>query len=194
MKKRTLFVDTETSGMPDFKAPPSDLRQPWIVQIAAVLSDSERIYQSVNLVVKANGRIIEPGAQAVHGYSQQMTDLFGVDEKTVSSVLCALFASADLAVCHNVNFDCLVMQSLFHRQNSRYGLTLLDAIPSVCTMKASTNLLKIPGRFGYKWPSLKELHEYLFQEGFEGAHDAMADITATRRCYYELLKRGVIEE
>ena len=43
-----------------------------------------------------------------------------------------------------------------------------------------------------KWPKLIELHEILFGKGFDGAHDAFADITATKDCFFELIKREII--
>jgi hypothetical protein len=62
-----------------------------------------------------------------------------------------------------------------------------------CTMEKSTNLVKLPGKYGkYKWPKLVELYKFLFNEELTGAHDALVDILATRRCYYELLKRGIV--
>ena len=62
-----------------------------------------------------------------------------------------------------------------------------------CTMIRSTDYCQLPGRYGkYKWPKLEELHFKLFGESFEGAHDALADIRATMRCYYEMEKRGLV--
>jgi len=43
-----------------------------------------------------------------------------------------------------------------------------------------------------KWPKLIELHEKLFNEPFANAHDAMADISATRRCFFELINKEII--
>lgn len=31
------------------------------------------------------------------------------------------------------------------------------------------------------------VHRFLFNEDFEGAHDALSDVRATRRCYYEMV-------
>ena len=39
---------------------------------------------------------------------------------------------------------------------------------------------------------LTELHESLFGTGFDNAHDAYADITATKRCFYELIDRELV--
>ena len=60
-------------------------------------------------------------------------------------------------------------------------------------MQKSVKVCKIPfeGRGGYKWPKLTELHQHLFNEDFEGAHDALADVMATVKCYFNLIKQGV---
>jgi len=44
-----------------------------------------------------------------------------------------------------------------------------------------------------KFPTLEELHTVLFGENFQGAHDALADVRATAKCFFELLRRNVIE-
>lgn len=66
------------------------------------------------------------------------------------------------------------------------GLTL------PCTMQASTNLCKIPGPYGFKYPTLQELHKHLFEVGFDGAHDAMVDVLACAKCFFELERMGSI--
>ena len=64
---------------------------------------------------------------------------------------------------------------------------MLDFKSLFCTMKSSTNLCRLPGRYGnFKWPKLTELYKFLFNEEMEGAHDAMVDVRATRKCYYRL--------
>ncbi len=52
----------------------------------------------------------------------------------------------------------------------------------------------MPGGKGgkYKWPTLAELYDKLFGEGFDEAHNAAADVAATARCFFELLRLGVI--
>ncbi len=53
-------------------------------------------------------------------------------------------------------------------------------------MQATTNYCRLPGPYGYKWPTLQELHMKLFQESFEDAHHALVDVRACARCYFEL--------
>ena len=43
------------------------------------------------------------------------------------------------------------------------GLALrLFERPGLCTMKTTTDLLRLPGPYGFKWPKLDELHAFLF--------------------------------
>jgi hypothetical protein len=61
-------------------------------------------------------------------------------------------------------------------------------------MKSSTDYCKLPSkkRGSYKNPKLNELYELLFEKTFENAHDAMADISATKDCFFELKKRNIL--
>ena len=57
-------------------------------------------------------------------------------------------------------------------------------------MRSSTDYCKLPGRgFAWKSPKLSELHRFLFDEYFDGAHDALIDVEATGRSFFELVKR-----
>ena len=62
----------------------------------------------------------------------------------------------------------------------------------ICTMQSSTDYCALPGKFGYKWPKLQELHQRLFGNRFEEAHDAAADISATYRCFCRLRDLDII--
>jgi len=67
-----------------------------------------------------------------------------------------------------------------------------ESTKKLCAMKSSTEYCKIPGLNGYKWPTLCELHIKLFGEDFEDAHDAIVDISITKKCFWELRNRGII--
>ncbi|MBR3480843.1 MAG: hypothetical protein IKH32_09190 [Prevotella sp.] len=62
----------------------------------------------------------------------------------------------------------------------------------ICTMQSSTDFCRIRGYYGYKFPKLQELYWKLFGEDFDDAHNAMSDIEATERCFWELKKSGII--
>ena len=52
-------------------------------------------------------------------------------------------------------------------------------------------MCQIPGgRYGkFKLPTLTELHQFLFDKPFGEAHNATADVEATTRCFFELIRR-----
>ena len=75
---------------------------------------------------------------------------------------------------------------------------LVALTPGLVSIHDITDLCKLPFPDGtasngqYKWPKLTELHEFLFGESFTGAHDALTDVKATARCFWELYKRRLI--
>ena len=58
--------------------------------------------------------------------------------------------------------------------------------------EATTEYCQLPGKYGYKWPTLSELHIKLFGEDFEGGHDALEDVKACAKCLFELQNRQLI--
>ena len=60
-------------------------------------------------------------------------------------------------------------------------------------MEASTDFCKLPGKYGYKWPTLAELHWALFNTEVLEQHDAAADVATCSKCFFELKRRGVIQ-
>ncbi len=60
-------------------------------------------------------------------------------------------------------------------------------------MEVGKDFCEIPGGYyGYKPPKLQELYQKLFGTTFDNAHDAMADVKATKKCFFELIRRGAI--
>ena len=93
-------------------------------------------------------------------------------------------------VGHNVKFD----KNVLGAEIIRMGLPdIMDSKPAICTLKASTDYCAIPGRYGYKYPNLQELHTKLFGKPFQNAHNSASDIAATEKCFWELVKIGLIE-
>ena len=50
----------------------------------------------------------------------------------------------------------------------------------------------LPAAADDNWPRLQELYKKLFGQKFKGAHDSMCDVTATKECFFELVRHGVI--
>lgn len=196
---KVLFFDTETSDFIKKSLPANDPEQAWTVQIGAILATQEAELDQMNVIIKANGRSMNYYAQEVHGITVERADLEGIEELAAAEQFGKLLRQADLVVCHNFAFDWGYVYQMMERNldglsDEARSAFYLD-LPNHCTMKdkAVVKLCGLRNKAGKpKWPKLIELHEHLFGTGFDGAHDAYADITATKRCFFELVNRGVI--
>ncbi len=178
-----LFVDTETTGRD-----PGSAR---IVQLAAVLSDaSGRIMGQMCVLIQPDGWDVPADAQAVHGISTEECRRFGVPLIAALRAYNRFEELADLLVAHNVDYD----RSVLFAEHMRCGVPCRIRLcpgypwhlPTFCTMKAGTDICRIPGVRGYKWPRLEELHRHCFGTLPDGAHDALGDVLATMKCYFHL--------
>ena len=194
---RVLFFDTETSDLINFKARDTDPSQPWVCQLAMILDTPDAPPQQVSLIVQSDGLPMSKGAQDVHGISVEIANYCGIESGAALGLFINFALRADLLVAHNYTFDIRLLNIMAKRicNEAAEDMTRVKAMSKLCTMQATTKLCQLPypsGKAGFKWPKLEELHQFLFNEEMENAHDAMADVLATRRCYYELVKRGVV--
>jgi len=187
-----LFFDTETTGLPrNWKAPVTDTNNwPRMVQIAWILSDKNgnRI-ESKEYIIKPDGYNIPSDASRVHRITTQRAVDEGVNLLKVLKEFNELITKSDVIVAHNIDFDKMILGAEFVRNSIKSEFHFK---PKLCTMKASTDYCRIPGNYGYKWPKLSELHQVLFNEGFDEAHDASVDINATERCFWEMKKLNIL--
>ena len=196
---KILFFDTETSDFIKKDLPANDPNQAWVVQIGALLATPEKTIDSLNTIIQANGRSINHYAEEVHKISVFKADEEGIPELEAAEKFGLHLRQADLVVGHNFDFDWKYAVHLLERNmddlsDEARSAFYLD-LPNHCTMK-DKNVVKFCGlknKAGRaKWPKLIELHEILFEKNFDGAHDAFADITATRDCFFELVRREII--
>jgi len=199
---KILFFDTETSNFIKKALPADHPDQAWTVQIGALLTDlMGNEIDKLNVIIKANSREMNHYAEEVHGISVERADEEGIEEKDAAEQFGLLLRQANLVVGHNFDFDWKYAQHLLERNMNDLSDEARSAfyldLPNQCTMKDKA-VVKFCGLKNKanrpKWPKLIELHEILFKEPFDGAHDAFADITATARCYFELIKLGIMKQ
>jgi DNA polymerase-3 subunit epsilon len=189
-----LIFDTETSDLPRrWDAPATDTKNwPRLVQLCWVVCESDvDPVDAQSRLIRPEGFRIVRSATEIHGITTQYAEEHGVPLRPVLDEFVAALKEAHEIVAHNIGFDARVMGA----ELIRAGLPdLLADKPQRCTMKESTDFCKLPGKYGFKWPSLTELHEILFDEPVVGAHDATADCLACMRCFFELQRRGAIKK
>lgn len=188
-----FFFDTETSDLPRrWSAPVSEVHNwPRIVQVSWALCDEqEKVVEFQTRLIKPNGFKIAEGAYQTHGISTEFAQENGVELLPVLEELEAAINSSSVLVAHNIDFDATIVGAEFIRAKKT---NLIASKSQQCTMKESKEYCQIPGQYGWKWPTLSELHALLFNSELENAHDATVDCTACMRCYFCLKSLGVIE-
>lgn len=191
-----LFFDCETTGLPHSRNQSVHDVGGWprLVQLGWAVYDSSRIVrESHSFIVRPSGFSIPVEASRIHGITHAEAVSAGDDvEKVLARFTAATHRGRITLVAHNLDFDRGVVGAELVR------LRLLGSflcLPAVCTMKTTTDLCRIPKQHGsgYKWPKLQELHEHLFGEEYRDAHDAVADLEACARCFFELRRSGHIQ-
>ncbi|MEL0652735.1 DNA polymerase III subunit alpha [Algibacter sp. TI.3.09] len=188
-----LIFDTETTGLPKrWDAPITDTDNwPRCIQIAWQLHDDMgNCIEHQDYLVKPEGFNIPYDAEKIHGISTELAKEQGIPLAEVLEKFNEALGKTKFVVGQNVKFDLNIMGAEFVRgdlENPLQELPVLDT----CT-EHTAKLCEIPGgRYGkFKLPTLSELHAHLFGVGFSEAHNATADVEATTRCFFELMRLG----
>jgi len=188
-----LIFDTETTGLPKrWDAPISDKDNwPRCVQIAWQLHDEMgNCMEHQDYLVQPEGFNIPYDAEKIHGISTELAQEQGALLKDVLENFNDALSRTKFVVGQNVKFDLNIMGAEYFREDIANKLQELPVLDT-CTEYTAT-LCKIPGGRGgkFKLPTLSELHQFLFDNGFEEAHNATADVEATARCFFELIRKG----
>ena len=189
-----LFFDTETTGLPKrWDAPVSDLDNwPRLVQIAWVYynGNGKEIF-SKSVIIKPEGFDIPADSAKIHGITTEIAKKKGEALNKILSEFLDAMNKSKFLIAHNMSFDEKIIEAEFLRKEIP---TSLFQPEKICTKEISTEFCKIPGNYGYKWPTLSELHIKLFGSDFDEAHDALVDVSACARCFFELKKLGVVKK
>ena len=187
-----LFFDTETTGLPaNYKASIEDVDNwPRLVQLAWITEDKKGKTEVIEYIIKPEGFTIPKEASDIHGITTEKALKDGVPLKDVLAKFAIAIQNASYIIGHNISFDINIMGCEYFRTKFHSELMQRDIL---CTMQSSTSYCKLPGFRGkYKWPKLEELYLKLFDTSFENAHDAKADIMATRKCFWKLRELKLI--
>jgi DNA polymerase-3 subunit alpha len=187
-----LIFDTETTGLPKrWDAPYTDTDNwPRCVQIAWQLHDAMgNLIDQQDYLIRPDGFNIPYDAEKIHGISTELAQKEGASLGEVLAKFNEALDKSKFIVGQNLGFDINVMGAEFHRMGIENPLQTLPVLDT-CTEETAL-LCQIPGGRGgkFKLPTLTELHEYLFKEPFAEAHNATADVEATTRCFFELVRR-----
>lgn len=195
-----MIFDIESNGLPLNKyAPLTDVDNwPRCIELAWEKCNlNEEVLAHYASLVKPAGWVIPKEKFWIeHGFSTEESLAKGVPMEDILDLFINDIDDADILVAHNMAFDHPVLSA----EMIRYGKKARRVLHKICTMEQGKAFCKIP--FGndhrpwkndnWKFPKLEELHRKLFNEDFEGAHDAGSDVKACRKCFFELVRKGII--
>jgi len=184
---KKVVLDTETTGLyPGYNQ---------VAQLSYVILDKHNnIINSKNYYFQVDK--MEYDAEQVHGLSVPLLRELSFG-KTFEDNIDEIYHDingADMIICHNSNFDIGFIKNEFRRVGKEF-----DFKSSFCTMEYYTNILKIENYYGYKWPKLEEVIDYLSisdetiknaansifceDDNNIGYHDSRYDVAATLEIY-----------
>ena len=188
-----LIFDTETTGLPaNWDAPLSDSDNwPRCVQIAWQLHASDgHMISHDDFIVTPDGFDIPFESEKVHGISTNLATRDGVPIHQVVESFIEVVDKAEFLVGHNLKFDLNIMGAELLRLGKENILTTKSTLDT-CTEDTAA-MCQLPGGRGgkFKLPTLNELYTFLFNDTFDEAHNATADVEATTRAFLELLRQN----
>lgn len=201
------FFDTETTGLPNYNLDLVDPAQPRVLQFAAILCDDfgrevaafKTAIQpegwSVDERMEINGR---PTAFAIHGLANEYLKKYGMGIRTALLMFRKFQDMSILKVAHNYRFDGFLLKG----EHQRAGMDPGPDIEKFCTMKAITEIMKLPptermqeaGRNYPKSASLAEAYKFCTGKTLEKAHDALADVRACKDVFFWIKENGFYKE
>lgn len=190
-----LVFDTETTGLPEknntsiFETD----KWPYIVQLTYLLYDvsNNHLIEMEDFIINCEIDIPEQ-ATNVHGITNNMRLIHGIDIEKALDVFDNALLKADVVVGHNISFDKrLYMVETIRKKRCQYFTINKIKKQEYCTMKQGKDICKIEktnykGETYYKYPTLSELYKTLFNKEPNGLHNAKNDVLACFRCYYKM--------
>ena len=197
---KILVFDTETTGLPSERnASIRDVTKwPHIIQLSYILYDVDmkKTLCCVDDIIKLDDNVeISEKSIELHNITRSISNRKGILISEAINNFNMVLETADVVVAHNLSFDKKMIMVECVRLNTKQYFTNTSGrgVKEYCSMKNSVELCKIErvnskGEKYYKYPTLSELHNYLFGYYPENVHDSMADVLICLRCYYKMIK------
>lgn len=192
MNDYLLFIDTETTGLPQRWDVPYAVPGNWpsAVQVAwVVCSRNGQEIKAENHYIQADDCDISPAAFRIHGISKDFLRENGKSRAVVLNKLKAdLNQYQPLVVGHFMQLDYHIIGADTYRLGWENPL---QKSPTFCTMLATAKYVSNPRS---KYLRLDRLYYVLFNQDLAHPHEALADARATAACFFEMVKLGDITE
>lgn len=191
---RHIVVDTEGTGLFDYKQPADADGQPRMASLTLIYCDAafvpERIY---SVYIRPDGWEMTEGATKVNGITTEYLNEHGIPVAEALNEFQSAIDNGYIFVAHNAQHDAKQLRAELRRSgmDDRFENTM-----QICTMRGMTDVCKIPprgGRGGYKWPALSEALLFIGEQEL-GDHTAHNDAEGCRKLAAWMAKRGLLPE
>lgn len=182
------IIDTETSGLFDFKLPAHAEGQPRLASLSMIFTtdDLSEITGERRFFVKPDGWEMSDEVTAINGLSTEYLRENGVDISEVLHAYETAVLDGSIIGAFNAQFDTKVMRGELRRAGRD---DLFERTPNVCAMRAAAAVIPGKGRF----VSLKHACGYFGIENVS-PHDASSDAMACLEVMRALLRGGALPE
>ena len=193
-----LFIDIETTGLPDFTGLKFGCFPDYtnlckydnsrIVQISFMLCNGKfETIEMYNYIIKNNG--FEIFNSPLHNITNDIALTQGVLLIDVCNILNECLEKSSHIIAHNISFDVNVLLSELYRLKMLSLIKKIQSKIQFCSMNYTTPILKLRKIFGnHKPPKLDELYFYVFKTPMENSHNSNYDVINLHKIMKVLFK------
>lgn len=191
MKEYFLFIDTETSGIPERWDRPLDdsINWPCAIQVAWIVFDlnGKEVKRAAKYIYEKD-IVIKPDSLKVHGISTDFIQRKGLKRKEVLRKLAHDIKKYNpLIVGHFLELDLRVLSADYFRAQLKNPFISQSFF---CTMLKSRTYVLNPSVDHLR---LSQLYKHLFKKKPAEIHDAERDAEWTAACFFELKARNELK-
>lgn len=185
-----IVVDTEGTGLFDYKQPADADGQPRMASLTMIFCDLDLAEQRrYSVFIRPDGWEMTEGATKVNGITTEYLNEHGIPVTEALNEFQSAIDNGYIFVAHNAQHDAKTLRGELRRagMDDRFEQTA-----QICTMRAMTDICKIPprgGRGGYKWPALSEALLFIGEKDL-GDHTAHNDAEGCLKLLRYLAKTG----
>lgn len=187
-----IVTDTEGTGLFNYKEPADADGQPRMASLTMLfVNEALEIEKEYSVYIRPDGWEMTEGATKVNGLTTEFLNEHGIPITEALNEYSSAVDNGRIMACHNSQHDAKQIRAELRRagMDDRF-----ERAPNICTMRALTDICKIPprgNRGGYKWPSLSEACVFFHMEEF-GDHTAKADAYACLALLRKLKEMGAM--
>ena len=189
-----MIFDLETNGLPTNKNLSWKWTKNWpkILQISwGIYNINGRCLKFRNYIIKQHLVLNESSAR-IHNITTYKIKKYGIASNKIMKLLHNDLNNITHIISHNMNFDKNTLFAELCRSNRYDTINSFETKAHICTMLATIDYCRLHNGRYYKWPKLEELYYKIFRRQMTNKHNAEFDVKNLSKCFFYLIKNGII--